>query len=78
MSFAQKGWFLFGIAISVALVYVLRPILTPFIVSAILAYLGDPLVDRLQRFKLSRSFAVLVVFVITILAVLLVLLLVLP
>jgi predicted PurR-regulated permease PerM len=78
MTVAQKIWILFGIAFGIVLIYLLRPILTPFIVSAILAYLGDPLVDRLQRFKLSRSVAVLVVFKITILLLLLLLLLVLP
>jgi len=44
------------------LLYVLAPVLTPFAVSALLAYLGDPLVDRLERWKLSRSLAVSVVF----------------
>lgn len=45
------------------IVYLLTPILTPFVFSALLAYLADPLVDRLQKFKLSRSLAVLIVFV---------------
>lgn len=78
MTVAQKIWTLSGIALAISLIYMLRPILTPFIISAILAYLGDPLVDHLQRFKLPRSIAVLVVFVITVLAVLLLVLLVLP
>ena len=30
-----------------AVVYLLSPILTPFLIAALLAYLGDPLVDRL-------------------------------
>ena len=29
------------------LVYLLAPVITPFAISAVLAYLGDPLVDRL-------------------------------
>ncbi|HET7395191.1 MAG TPA: AI-2E family transporter [Gammaproteobacteria bacterium] len=78
MTIVQKIWIVFGAALAIALIYMLRPILTPFIVSAILAYLGDPLVDRLQRLRLSRSIAVLVVFKITILVLLLLLLLVLP
>ena len=45
------------------LIYLLAPILTPFVASALLAYLGDPLVDRLQRLKLSRTLAVIVAFV---------------
>ena len=45
------------------LAWLLSPILTPFIASGLLAYLGDPLVDRLERLKLRRTLAVLVVFV---------------
>jgi predicted PurR-regulated permease PerM len=45
------------------LIYLLAPILTPFIASALLAYVGDPLVDRLEKLKLSRTMAVIVAFV---------------
>jgi len=45
------------------LLYFLGPILMPFALSAGFAYLGDPLVDRLQRYRLSRTAAVIVVFV---------------
>lgn len=45
------------------LTYLLAPILTPFVASALLAYVGDPLVDRLEKLKLSRTFAVLVAFI---------------
>lgn len=44
------------------LVWLLGPVLTPFVIAAGLAYVGDPLVDRLQRLRLSRTAAVLVVF----------------
>ena len=37
--------------------------LTPFVISALLAYLGDPLVDRLERRGLGRTLSVSVVFV---------------
>ncbi|MES1943453.1 permease often clustered with de novo purine synthesis [Salinisphaera sp. PC39] len=43
-------------------VWLLGPILTPFVIAAGLAYIGDPLVDRLQRLRLSRTGAVMVVF----------------
>jgi len=46
------------------LLYRLAPVLTPFMVSAVLAYLGDPLTDRLERRGLSRTIAVVVVFVV--------------
>ena len=39
------------------LVYSLGPILTPFLVGALLAYIFDPLANRFQRFGLSRSMA---------------------
>lgn len=46
----------------VAFVYLLGPILMPFVFAAGLAYLGDPLADRLEALKLSRTAAVVVVF----------------
>jgi len=45
------------------LLYLLAPVLTPFLVAALLAYIGDPLVDRLEAHRLSRTWSVLVVFV---------------
>lgn len=47
-------------------VYILGSTFTPFFVAAILAYLFDPIVNRLQRFKVPRTIAVGVVFVIII------------
>lgn len=44
------------------LLYLLLPILSPFLVGVLLAYLGDPLVDRLERCRLSRTAAVILVF----------------
>ncbi len=44
------------------LLYLLAPVLTPFLIAALLAYIGDPLVDKLERHRLSRTWAVLVVF----------------
>lgn len=57
------GPWLFALAGVGVLVYLLRAILTPFLVAALLAYLGDPLVDRLQLRGLGRTAAVVVVFV---------------
>jgi predicted PurR-regulated permease PerM len=37
--------------------------LSPFLAGALLAYLGDPLVDRLETYKLRRTVAVTIVFV---------------
>ncbi len=46
------------------LLYRLAPVLTPFMVSAVLAYLGDPLADHLERRGLSRTASVVAVFVV--------------
>ena len=61
-----------------ACLYVLAPVLTPFAVAALFAYLGDPLVDRLQRRGLSRTMAVVLVFAVMSIVVVLVLLLLVP
>ena len=56
-----------AVAVSVAfalLFYLLQPILLPFVLGGLLAYLGDPLVDVLARRHMSRSFGVVVVFVV--------------
>lgn len=58
-------WFgLAALALVGFLIYVLSPILTPFLVAALLAYLGDPLADRLEAWRLPRTLAVIVVFVV--------------
>lgn len=60
------------------LLYLLAPILTPFVAAALLAYIGDPLADRLQRLRLPRTIAVVVVFVLTFLFLGLLVVMVLP
>ena len=42
----------------------LHPILAPFLAGIILGYLGDPIVDRLETYKLPRSVGVIVVFLV--------------
>ena len=49
------------------LIWKLAPILTPFVISAGLGWLGDPLVDRLERAGRSRGTAVGIVFLMIIL-----------
>jgi predicted PurR-regulated permease PerM len=58
----QKWQLLAAVLVLSGLLYWLSPVLTPFAVSALLAYLGDPLVDRLERWRLSRTAAVALVF----------------
>lgn len=45
-----------------ALLWLLAPVLSPFVFAALLGWLGDPLVDRIERRGLSRNTAVLLVF----------------
>lgn len=59
----SRNWQLMAIGLVLAgLVYLLAPVLTPFAIAALLAYLGDPLVDRLQGRRVSRTLAVVLVF----------------
>ncbi|MGH8312344.1 MAG: AI-2E family transporter, partial [Gammaproteobacteria bacterium] len=78
MSAAQKLWALALLVIAAILLHFLRPVLVPFFASFILAYLGYPLVDRLQRWKFPRSVAVLAVFLLTFIVLGLILVLVIP
>ena len=50
------------VALAAWLVYLLAPILTPFLVSGLLAYLGNPVVNRLERWHLPRPLGVALVF----------------
>ncbi len=73
----RMNW-LVAIALSGWLLWLLAPVLTPFVASALLAYIGDPLADRLEKLKLPRSIAVVFVFLLTLLCLALLLLLVVP
>jgi predicted PurR-regulated permease PerM len=59
---SHRLWLLSTLLVTGWLLWLLSPILMPFVVSALLAYLGDPLVDRLERHRLNRTAAVSVVF----------------
>ncbi len=59
-------------------VWVLAPILTPFVFAALLGWLGDPLVDRLERRGMSRNLAVALVFTVSTLLVVIALLILVP
>lgn len=77
MTVNDRWFWLLAVVTAGVLIYLLAPVLTPFMVSAILAYIGDPLVDRLETYKLPRTLAVVIVFVVlTLLAVVTLLILV--
>ncbi|TDK27428.1 AI-2E family transporter [Luteimonas aestuarii] len=59
-------------------VYLLGPVLTPFVLAALLGWLGDPLVDRLEKRGRSRAVAVTLVFLLMALLLALVLVILVP
>ena len=62
MTDSQRWLTLAGILVTGAVIYLLAPVLTPFAVALLLAYMGDPLVDKLEQRRLSRTGAVVTVF----------------
>ena len=73
----RLNW-LIAITVTGWLFYLLAPVLTPFVAAALLAYVGDPLADRLEKLKLPRTLAVAAVFLITFVVLALLILLVGP
>ncbi|HKY85836.1 MAG TPA: AI-2E family transporter [Pseudorhodoplanes sp.] len=59
----QLIFWLAALVIFVALFWLLSDVLLPFIVAMGLAYLLDPLVDRLRRLGISRTFAAIIILV---------------
>lgn len=58
-----RRWMWLGAVVVLGvLLYLLHGILSPFLIGILLAYLADPLVDRLERAGLSRTAGVVVVF----------------
>jgi predicted PurR-regulated permease PerM len=66
------------IAIAGWLLWLLAPVLTPFAIAALLGWLGDPVVDRMEARGRSRGTAVAIVFVVMTLALLAVMLVLVP
>ncbi|MCF6318184.1 MAG: AI-2E family transporter [Proteobacteria bacterium] len=75
----SNQWYFLVVGVLTAyLFYLLSPILTPFAVGALLAYLFDPLADKLESWKLNRSLAVTIVFLVIIIIVIGILLVLIP
>ena len=66
------------LAVVLWLLIALGPILTPFVMAALLAWLCDPLVDRVERTGRSRLFGVSLVFLLMVLMVTLAMLILVP
>ncbi|MEM6604791.1 MAG: AI-2E family transporter [Pseudomonadota bacterium] len=52
------------LAAATTLFFLLQPILLPFVLGALIGYLGDPIVDRLEARGASRTTGVAIVFVV--------------
>ncbi|GGO87594.1 AI-2E family transporter [Marinobacterium nitratireducens] len=63
MTESQRWFLLICTLVLGGLVYLLAPILSPFLIAGLLAYLFDPLVDRLEERRMSRTGGVVLVFV---------------
>lgn len=59
----QIGFWLAALIVLVLLLVLMRDVLLPFIAAFALAYLLDPLADRLERFGMSRLAATIVILV---------------
>ncbi len=77
MNVMREAFWLALLLVTGWLIWLLAPVLTPFLIAAVLAYLADPLCDRLEERGLSRTWATVLVFGgLTLLALLLLLFLV--
>jgi predicted PurR-regulated permease PerM len=84
MTSDSRNWLLLALLVGACwLLYLLAPVITPFAISAVLAYFGDPLVDRLQkvsvwRWTVGRTLAVCIVFVLMLALLIVILLIIVP
>lgn len=75
----RQWWVAVGVAALALWFFIsIEPVLMPFFVSMVLAYLGDPIADRLEARGLSRRLAVSLVFLLLTLVLVSALLLVVP
>lgn len=64
MSKSAPWWILLSLLLAGVLIYLLAPILTPFVVSALLAYMANPMIDALARWRVPRTLGVVFLFVV--------------
>jgi predicted PurR-regulated permease PerM len=75
---SQLRFWLIVLAVTLLCIFLLRSVLLPFVAGMAVAYLLDPVCDRLERLKLSRTWATTVVTIFFVLICVLILLLVIP
>lgn len=74
----QIAWIFGGLLIAGWLVWLLGPVLTPFFISVLIAYMVNPIVGWLEDKKMRRDLAVSLVFLLAFLLLVVVLLIVIP
>jgi predicted PurR-regulated permease PerM len=74
----QIAWILGSLLVAGWLVWLLGPVLTPFFISILIAYIVNPLVGWLEGLKMRRDLAVAVVFGLALVLIVIVLLIVIP
>lgn len=68
VSAGTRRWQLLALIFALlAVIWLLAPVLAPFTAAALLAYLGNPMADALERIGLGRTLAVSVVFLVMLL-----------
>lgn len=75
---SQVRFWLIVLVVTLICIYLLRSVLLPFVAGMAVAYLFDPVCDRLERWKVSRTWATAIVTFGFVLACVVVLLLVIP
>ncbi len=78
MTVMRVAWGVGAVLVGGGLLYLLSPMLTPFLVAALLAYIASPLLKRLERLRISRILAVIIVFLVLLLLLLILLLVLIP
>ncbi len=66
ISRTQLLWIVGALLVAGCLIWLLAPVLTPFLLSALLAYMADPVINRLECWKMRRDVAVSLVFLVVI------------
>jgi len=74
----QVRFWLIGLAAALVALYFLRGVLLPFVAGMVVAYLLDPICDRLERWGLSRTVATILLTVLFLLIVVAALMLLVP
>ncbi|MBU1881590.1 AI-2E family transporter, partial [bacterium] len=70
---SKSNWRMAAIVVIAAflilLTYILRSVLLPVLIALLFAYLLDPVIDRLERWRLNRSLAILILAVVVLIVV---------